>query len=269
MNDIITPAEDPVGFHLDWRYRVAEAAERMLPCMARDPDTRACYQHLHQRPNPQFERITGWRGTVTGQLVEAYLVTGSPVEAIAEELGLDAKDILIYSRIFWAVRDSGDRPIRGVLMRLRTGLSREPDDDNRMMRAALLGGLDGLRGQTGSRDHSDLSTMVEQELSRRVIAGELRTPDLIRLRGHDLMLRKIELDSREGREEDQDATRLLLDLIGQTAPRMKPIDQTAEQIRAADVLLRGRIESQRLATGIGIKREAGGEKRLSAMLERI
>ena len=83
------------------------------------------------------------------------------------------------------------------------------------------------------------------------------------------MLRKIELDSREGQQQDQDATRLLLDLIGQTAPRMKPISETAEQLRAADVLLRGRIESQRLATGIGIKREAGGEKRLSAMLERI
>ena len=68
----------------------------------------------------------------------------------------------------------------------------------------------------------------------------------------------MEIESREGREQDQDAFRLLLDLIGQTAPRMKPIDQTAEQLRAADVLLRGRIESQRLATGIGIKREAGG-----------
>ena len=83
---------------------------------------------------------------------------------------------------------------------------------------------------------------------------------MIRLRGHDLMLRKIELDASEGLQQDQDTTRLLLDLIGQTAPRMKPISETAEQIRAADVLLRGRIESQRLATGIGIKREAGGEK---------
>jgi hypothetical protein len=92
---------------------------------------------------------------------------------------------------------------------------------------------------------------------------------VLKQRGHDLMLRKIELEASEGQQQDQDAARLLLDLIGQTAPRMKPIDQTAEQSRAADTLLRGRIESQRLATGIGITREAGGEKRLSAMLERI
>jgi hypothetical protein len=154
-------------------------------------------------------------------------------------------------------------------MRLRTGLSRELGDDDRLMRAALLGGLEGLRGQLGSGEHQDLEGLVEQELTRRVIAGEMRTTDLIRLRSHDLMLRKIELEASEGQQQDQDAFRLLLDLIGQTAPRMKPIDQTAEQIRAADTLLRGRIESQRLASGIGITREAGGEKRLSAMREMI
>jgi hypothetical protein len=117
MNDIITPAEDPVGFHLDWRFRVASAAERMLPLMGRDPDLRACYHHLHQRPNPQFERITRWRGTVTGQLVEAYLVTGSAVEAIAEELGLDVQDVRLYGQVFWAVRDTRrpDAPQDGAI----------------------------------------------------------------------------------------------------------------------------------------------------------
>jgi hypothetical protein len=62
MNNIITPVEDPVGFQLDWRHRVASTAERMLPSMGRDPDLKACFQHL-QRPSPQFDRIAGWRGT--------------------------------------------------------------------------------------------------------------------------------------------------------------------------------------------------------------
>lgn len=268
MNDIVTPVDDPIGFQLDWRHRVATAAERMLPLMGRDPDLKAVYQHLHVRPNPAVERITGWHGTITGQLVEAYLVTGSPVEAIGVELGLAPEDVRLYGQVFWAIRDARDRPLRGVLMRLRAALPREPRDDDRLIRAALLGGLEGLRGQTVARDHSDLSTMVEQELTRRVMAGEMKTGDLIRLRSHDLMLRKIELDSRDGQQQDQDATRLLLDLLGQTAPRMKPIDQTPEQIQAADVLLRGRIESQRQATGIGAV-DAGGERRLDSMLKRM
>ena len=266
MNDIITPTDDPIGYQLDWRHRIAEAAEKMLPAMGRDPDLKACYQHLHQRPNPQFDRITAWRNTMTGQLLEAYLVTGSPVEAIAEELGLDAGDVRLYCKIFWAIRDTGDMPLKGVLMRLRASLPREPGDDDRLVRAALLGGLEGLRGQTGARDHGDLRAIVEQELTRRVVAGELKTGDLIRLRSHDLMLRKIELDSRDGQQQNQDATRLLLDLLGQTAPRMKPVDQTLDQLAEADTLLRARIDSQRLATGVGVI-EAGGERRLDSLMK--
>ncbi|MEI6165718.1 MAG: hypothetical protein WCS52_00840 [bacterium] len=50
---------------------------------------------------------------------------------------------------------------------------------------------------------------------------------------------------------------------------MKPIVQTAEQMVDANTLLRARIDSQLLATGVGVPLEAGGEKRLDAMMERI
>lgn len=268
--EITTPADDPMGFALDWRYRVAGAAERMLPQMGRDPDLKACYQHLHQRPIPAFERIVGWHGTMTGQLVEAYLVTGSPVEAIAVELGLAAPDVRLYGQIFWAVRDTLDRPLQGVLLRLRAALPREPKEDDRLMRAALLGGLEGLRGQLGtSKPGSDLSAIVEQELTRRAMGGELRTGDLIRLRGHELMLKKMEIDSRDERVQDQSATQLLFEMLEKMAPRMKPIHQTDEKIIATNAAILGRLESQSLATGIGIPRDAGGEKRLDTMLKKM
>lgn len=275
---VVTPQEDPAGYTLDWRRRlaVASTATRLPAQYAKDPDLRAYLTHLRQRvrypleldakPNT-IDRIDGWQGNETGGLLAAYLLTTAPYTVIAQELGLDAGEIRLYGSIHWSVRDD-DHPISGVLIRLRAALPREPGDDDRLIRAALLGGLEGLRGQTGARAHSDLSVMVEQELSRRVVAGEMKTGDLIRLRSHDLMLKKIELDSREGQQQDQDATRLLLDLLNQTAPRMKPIDQTPEQIQAADTLLRARIDSQRLATGIGVV-EAGGERRLDSMLKKM
>ncbi len=267
--EITTPADDPIGFTMDWRYRVAGAAERVLPLMGRDPDLRACYQHLHQRPIPAFERIVGWHGTMTGQLVEAYWVTGSPVEAIAVELGLDAQDVRLYGQIFWAVRDTLDRPLQGVLLRLRASLSREPHDDDRLIRAALLGGLEGLRGQLGaSKLGSDLSAIVEQELTRRAMGGELRTGDLIRLRGHDILLKKMEIDSRDERVQDQTATQFLFEMLEKLAPRMKTVHQNAEQVTATNAAIQGRLESQRLATGIGVPLAAGGEKRLDALLKK-
>jgi hypothetical protein len=268
--EIMTPVDDPIGFTMDWRHRVASVAERMLPLMGRDPDLKACYQHLHQRPNPAFERIVGWHGTMTGQLVEAYLVTHSPHEAIAVELGLDAQDVRLYGQIFWAVRDTLDRPLQGVLLRLRAALPREPKEDDRLMRAALLGGLEGLRGQLGtSKPGSDLSAIVEQELTRRAMAGELRTGDLIRLRGHDILLKKMEIESRDERVQDQSSAKLMFDILEALAPRMKTVHQTAEQIATTNATIQGRLESQSLATGIGIPRDAGGEKRLDAMLKKM
>ena len=256
--NIITPEDDPIGFHLDWRHRTAMAAEKMLPGMARDPDLKAYYQHLHCRPNPAFKRIAGWHGTVTGQILEAYLVTRSTVEAIAEELGLAAVDVQRYGHLFWAVRDH-DMPKKGVLARLRAALPSQPGEA-RLLRAALMGGLEGLRRQLGSPEQgAELSAMVEHELARRVMAGELRTGDLIRLRGHDLMMRKIELDSRDGVQQDNEATELLFDLLGKLAPTMKPVEQSQEALHAADVLLRARIDSQRMAQG-GRTRDAEGER---------
>ncbi|MEI7436378.1 MAG: hypothetical protein WCL16_06190 [bacterium] len=268
--EITTPTDDLVGFQLDWHHRVATAAARTLPLMGSDPDLKAYYQHLRNRPSAKFNRITAWRGTVTGQLLEAYLLTGSPHPAIAVELGLDCEDVRLYGIIFWAVRDLKDTPLKGVLLRLRAALPREPREDDRLMRASLLGGLEGLRGQLGTtRNGSDLSAIVEQELTRRAVSGELRTGDLIRLRGHDLMLRKMEIESRDEREQDQSSTKLLFELLEKMAPRMMPNDQTAEQIQATDNAIRGRIDSQRLATGIGISRDAGGTKQLNAMLKKI
>lgn len=69
----------------------------------------------------------------------------------------------------------------------------------------FLLGLEGLRWQTSTGEQSDLSGMVEQELTRRVVAGELRTSDLIRLRGHDLLIKRVEIEAREGQQQDQDA----------------------------------------------------------------
>lgn len=53
------------------------------------------------------------------------------------------------------------------------------------------------------------------------------------------------------------------------APRMKPVERTAEHIQASGAAMRARIDSQKLATGIGVTRDAGGEKRLEAMLKRM
>ena len=83
------------------------------------------------------------------------------------------------------------------------------------------------------------------------------------------MLRKMEIESRDEREQDQSSTKLLFELLEKMAPRMMPNDQTAEQIQATDNAIRGRIDSQRLATGIGISRDAGGTKQLNAMLKKI
>ena len=276
---IVTPLEDPAGYSLDWRRQLAQACitTRLPAQYARDQDLRAYLAHLRNRtqyplgPDDKlraFDRIDGWHEQGTGKLLEAFLLTPAPCQEIARDLGLEAEEVLKYGSIHWSVRDQ-DHPVQGVLARLRAGLPREPAEDDRLIRAALLGGLEGLRGQLGAREYSDLNVMVEQELTRRVMAGELRTGDLIRLHGHDLMLKRMEIESRDGREQDQDAIRLLFEVLGRLAPQMKPVERTPGQLQETTTAIRGRIDSQRLATGIGVTRDAGGEKRLDGILKKV
>lgn len=264
MNDIITPADDPVGFHLDWRHRVATAASRVIPCMGRDPDLKACFQHLHHRPNPSFDRITLWHSTATGRLLEAYLVTGSPVEAIAVELGLTQEDVRLYCAIFWAVRDQ-DRPIQGVLARLRADLRGKDEHEDDLLRLALLG-LDGLRGALGMGT-APLDKLVDQELTRRVMSGKMRTSDLVRLQSNAVMGRRLELESQDPGAPMRESLEFMQHLMSAFAPRMKPVEQTPEEIEASNMAIRARLDSQKLATGIGITQDAGGEKRLDSLVK--
>ncbi len=100
----------------------------------------------------------------------------------------------------------------------------------------------------------------------------LRTRDLIRLRSHDLTIKKLEVESRDELEDDQQALRLMFEILQSSAPRMKPINTSPEQLAAQEVLMRARLDSQQLANSMPVRNGAvgdGGEAKLTAIEARL
>jgi hypothetical protein len=272
LNDIVTPQEDPVAYQPDWRHCLAVASQdsRLPPCYAADPELRAYWLHLRRRarsplepgvrPEPQ-DRIAGWKTGQTGRLLEAYLVTQASYAEIAHDLGLDTADVQQYGALYWDVRNAEGRPRPGVLACLRAR------QENGLLRIALLGGTQGLRNSLGTGQEQEMEEMVNHEIMMRIREGGMNTRDLARLQSNALMRRRIELEGQNQNEPLRESLEFMQHLMSAFAPRMKPVEQTPEAILAADLAIRARLDSQRLATGIGITRDAGGEKRLDALVK--
>lgn len=284
---IITPMDDPVAYALDWRHRVAMAAhvaetdKVAIPVrLAKDHDLRDYaahirFRHRHPMSNAEtprpFDRVVQWHGQATARLVAAHLVTPATCQDIASDLGLTAEDVQVYGRLFHDVRDPQDRPIRGVLARLRMDAAGNPANVDALMRTALTAGVTGLRTALGTvvahNDCDFVDRLVEQELARRVMTGRMQDRDLIRLQANALLRERIAVEAQSGNRDDVEGVRWAMELLGATAPHMVRVQKTAEELSATSLAIEGRIASQRTATGMAPVDVAKSEAALDRMLQ--
>lgn len=118
---IPTPADDPLGYALDWRWQLAQAAVEATDgrVYLHDADARALVQYLQRRhkwplrdgekPN-RFDRVVGWKDSQAGALLDAFLLAADTYQTVAVELGLPVEEVVLYARLFLDVRDRHARP---------------------------------------------------------------------------------------------------------------------------------------------------------------
>lgn len=265
VNDqcIITPRDDPASFELAWRHKVAVAATstpttRIPFILAEDAELLRYAAHLRRRnkvtlkhgdPLTAYDRVAGWHDQHIGRLVEAYLLTHATVQEIAAEIGLDVADIALYGALFFDVRGPDGSVRRGVLVRLRSELTDEVDENTRLKRAALLGGLPLLRKLTRSvvddKPADILSALVDQEIARRVVSQQMGVRDLARLQANNLLRERVRHETADTQASQHAGWEFSLKLLGAVAPHMvvKP-QQTAESVATANDQIQSRLRAQ-------------------------
>ncbi len=286
-NPIIrTPADDALGYAVDWRVQVAHAVLAPGSTNAlsriRDPDARALARHLqHRQEHPlrdsekptALDRVLAWHDSPAAVLIEAFLLASESYEAAALELGLPAEDVRLYGRLFYDIRDDAGQRRPGVMMRLQAELEdREVDDmANGLKKVALGGGIHGLRQVLHAgvlkprKTEPSLDEMVESELKRRLHAGELRTGDLVRLQSNAIARERLVVEKKDGQPEWMQANELVRHILSLTSPELVRPDRTPEQLQASTSAIQARLKSQRQITATPLQADDGGT-RLNDML---
>ena len=259
---IPTPTDDPLGYALDWRWQLAQAAVEATDgrVYLHDADARALAQHVQRRqkwplkdgekPN-RFDRVVGWRDSQASALLDAFLLAADTYPTVGAELGLPANEVALYARLFLDVRDEQGRTRPAILMRLQADLQDQEDAPAAMLRRiALTGGIHGLRrvlhaAATAPTAEPGLDQLVEAELTRRLHAGELRTGDLVRLQANAIARQRIELDKKHDQPQWQQGMELVRYVLGLTAPDIVQADRSQDSIAASTQAIRGRFAAQR------------------------
>jgi hypothetical protein len=284
-----TPSDDPLGYPLDWRWQVANAAAALGQTITSgrmpDQDTRTLSRHLQRRkeqplrdtekPTP-FDRVLAWHDSPAAVLIQAFLLAAESFEAAASELGLPAEDVRLYGRLFYDVRDDDGQRRPGVMMRLQAEFEALGDADMAagLKKVALGGGIHGLRQLLHAgvlkprKTEPSLDEMVESELKRRLHARELRTGDLVRLQSNAIQRERLAEDKKnDGKPELTQSNELVRHILGLTAPQMvRPPERTQEALQAGTDKIQARLKSQRNINAIPLQDSDDGAARLNDML---
>lgn len=278
---VLTPDADSIGYDLSWRSRLADAAvvsgDKGAVNRIKDSDARALARHLQHRQTSQlkenerpnmYDRLSSWKASETGMLVEAFLIAGN-YESTAVELGLPVDDVRLYSRLWYDVMDDQGQVRPGVRMRILAALEGQDavDIGTRLKRVAITAGLHGLRQVLRilkpQKTEPTLDEMVELELRRRLVAGELRNADLVRLR-------LTEDRKAEGQPKMAENLALVRRMLSMAAPEMvRAPERTPEALRAGTDAIQSRLKSQCQinATPLNDDNGEGGVARLSAKMK--
>lgn len=238
--DIITPADDAILYDLDWRSMVAQAAAdngvaRLPVAVRKDGDIKALLACLKRATNMSESCLaaTSIRRSSLRPVAEAMLLTDAGNAQIAAATGFEPEAVRFYEALFFNVRDKNGVPKPSQLMRMATDIEShdEPAGAQEKFRhalatAALRGGypmvaslLPDQRPANGSRP---LSRMVEAELYRRMLRGELSTNALLRMRDLDIAEARMKHDTGQDDDDGYKAQyiKLMQFILGQMKPKM-------------------------------------------------
>lgn len=268
--DIITPA-DGILHELDWRAKVARAVYEggngsRLPFAFRDDNgikmLLGVLRGAAKQSRSCLSAMSIHRSDSMRMILEAMLLTRADAVQIAAAIGIEGDAVNMYESLFFNVRDSEGKPKPAQIMRLAADLEIVGEPDNprekfqRALRKAALQGFPLLMsllppdlGSTKPDAPVSATTLVEQELNRRLLRGELNTGALLRLRSLQIDEVRMQYETQKGSagNEGFELSRKLLALmapamvgLGQDANRddeqaRSSIRQAEEQIAGVDI----------------------------------
>lgn len=247
--DIITPMDDLL-YELDWRAQVAQAVYEggngsRLPAAIRDDDgiktLLAVLRGAAKQSRSCLSAMSIQRSDSMRMVLEAMLLTRADAAQIAAAIGIEVDAVIMYEALFFNVRDTDARPMPAQIMRIATDLeiSGEPDNARekfqRALRKAALQGFPLLMsllppdvGSTKPEAPVSATTLVKQELNRRLLRGELSTSALLRLRSLQIDEVRMQYDTRNG-NTDNEGFELSRKLLALMAPAMVGLAQDANR----------------------------------------
>ena len=202
--EIITPREDRYAYDLDWRAQIVDAIaaggklpekavldvhmKDLLSCMDGTPQPDLCSQGaIAVKASPMMSLV-----------VEACLLTRASPRQISYDTGIPEGVVCMFQLLYYNVRSRYDDPIQPQVLRVALDLDTgkgptSPADQigRALKRAALEGDIHLLRTylpqrRSGLSQGSFAGTLVQRELNRRLLRGELSTSALIKLRGLEI-----------------------------------------------------------------------------------
>lgn len=220
-HEIRTPYDNKTGYDLDWRARIVEAvaASNMKMPKAHKNDLAmnallACLKGARKQ-DPGCRGAMAIRSSPTmSRVVEAYLLTRASTSQISSDTGFSNGGIALYEQLYFNVRNRYGDPLQPQLIRLAFELesTAEPatpaEKLERMLRkAALDGDIQLLRRCIPHRraaisTGSFAATLVQRELTRRLLRGELSTGSLIKLRELEIAEDRMNLSLNKSGEPD-------------------------------------------------------------------
>ena len=243
--EIITPMDD-ILYELDWRAKAAQAiyengGSSRLPAAIRDDAgikaMLAVLKGSAKQSRSCLSAMSTHRSDSMRMVVEAMLLTRADAAQISKATGIEGDAVNMYESLFFNVRDRDAQPIPAQLMRIAADLEIGDEPDNargrfqRALRKAALQGfpllmslLPANRGSTEPEGAVSATTLVEQELNRRLLRGELSTSALLRLRSLQIDEVRMQYDTRNG-NSDNEGFELSRKLLALMAPAMVGLGQ--------------------------------------------
>lgn len=202
--EIITPREDRYAYDLDWRAQIVDAiaAGGKLPEKAvLDVHMKDLLSCMDGTPKPDIgckSAMSVKASPMMSSIVEAYLLTRASNSQIYYETGIPDGAVYLFELLYYNVRTRFGDPLHSQVLRVALELeagkqttSSAEQFDRTLKKAAVDGDIQLLRSILPRR-RSELSrgsfagTLVQRELNRRLLRGELSTSALIRLRGLEI-----------------------------------------------------------------------------------
>jgi hypothetical protein len=268
---IIIPSENPIGYALDWRSRVARALTTLhLVCpkeLATDPflkKIRRYFQLVDHNIEPvnrdeydRIQRVLSWYYNDKSEyrrIMEALLLAAAPFDAIAADIGINVNDVRMYERLCFNVRDDQGQMKLGDVQRLMI-VQQDSTDEQGLKLMAVRGGYKALCSLVGITPHwkeapdiniQDQTVQTSRSLLyRNLIRGQCQPKDLAVIEANDIKRQQIMVSTRQPDEEKKEFIDPVgLRILKMMAPKMIETTLTEEEKEIQNKLLQQKFQTE-------------------------